>query len=238
MGLDELFDGPGERPGRPPRTTSSASGTGGRKVAIGAGAVLAAVALGVGVGVLAAQVGDGDSTAAPSVEPTAAPTTTAPSTARPATTSPAPRSPTPTPTRTSDVPASGTDMGYFRAARTDSPSGEERSAVVLSFDRVQFLTGEEAEREAKKRDEEAPNDYYVVNDNTRLREVRVRRDAVVTGDTSFNSWAGDRNQQGQRRRTLQELVDFVATQQGQETLFDLRYDRDGFVIAVTERYLP
>ncbi|MHB1136089.1 MAG: hypothetical protein ACYCXR_04095 [Coriobacteriia bacterium] len=52
----------------------------------------------------------------------------------------------------------------------------EGGATILVVDYIQFLTGEEAAIAAADRGDESPppNDYYIVNDNTRLREFTVQ----------------------------------------------------------------
>ncbi len=232
MGLDDLLDSDGSGPRREHQDSSRDRRRAGVLATV---AVVVAMALGVAVGIGAAKWGDGGAT------PTAAQTGLNLASAPPATPRPtAPRSPTPSATPTTDVPASGADMGYLRSAGKrggSGGSGEEADPIELRFDRVQFLTGQAA-ADAAKRGGDEESDYYVVNDNPKLRTLQVRRDAVVTGDIAFNSWAGDGQRSGAKPRTLDELVEFVATDQGEQTLFDLRYDRDGFVTAVTERYLP
>lgn len=228
MGLDDLLDsdGPGPRRDHQDRARDRR-----RAGALATVAVVVAIGLGVGVGIGAAKWGGG--AARPAAAPTATTSTAPPASPRAAAT----RSPTASPTPTVDVPASGTDIGYLRSAKERGGSGEEDASVELRFDRVQFLTGKAA-ADAAKRNGDEESDYYVVNDNPKLRTLQVRRDAVVTGDIAFNSWAGDGQNSGAKPRTLDELVEFVATDQGEQTLFDLRYDRDGFVTAVTERYVP
>jgi hypothetical protein len=64
------------------------------------------------------------------------------------------------------------------------------AGLKITFDLVYFLTGAEATKEFQKRfpDEEGPmNDYFVVNDNPRLRVLPVARAVTVTvvdGDPS------------------------------------------------------
>jgi hypothetical protein len=48
------------------------------------------------------------------------------------------------------------------------------------FDLAYFLTGTEAEKAAASHGDDLSNDYYVVNDNTRLRTLIVNGDAEVT----------------------------------------------------------
>ncbi|MHB1017260.1 MAG: hypothetical protein ACYC2X_05180 [Coriobacteriia bacterium] len=52
----------------------------------------------------------------------------------------------------------------------------EGGATILVVDYIQFLTGEDAAIAAADRGDESPppNDYYIVNDNTRLREFTVQ----------------------------------------------------------------
>jgi hypothetical protein len=56
----------------------------------------------------------------------------------------------------------------------------EDGSTTVTFDLAYFLTGEAGEQAAAEHDDEFVNDYYIVNDNTRLRtlpladEVRVR----------------------------------------------------------------
>lgn len=235
MGLDDLLSSYEDDDRPAGRATAGSAARDRRRTHLLAGAaVAAAVGLGVGVGLLAATLGDDDPRAratAPGATPTpAAPSVVPPSSSRPATTS----SPAPAPSATSDVPASRTDTGFITATRATRADG---AALQLSFDRVQLLTGQAAEREAAERGEQAESGYYLVNESRRLRTLLVADGATVTGDSSFNSWAGDGGG-GQRPRTLEELARFVRTEAGRETVFDLRYDARGRVTAIAERYLP
>jgi hypothetical protein len=104
---------------------------------------------------LAACGGDGESSSA-------APVTTQPATTTAAT----------EPAATSIQPPEledGRHFGYLQAARV---TAEPREVV---FDLAQFLTGEEANAAAEERDFESPvpNDYFVVDDNPRLRTVPI-----------------------------------------------------------------
>lgn len=204
-----------------------------RAAVLGGVAVLVAVGLGSAVGLLAGQLDDGDDRRALPATPSVSPSAT--SSGVPRSASPSAVTPTPTATPTpSATPASGTDIGYLVGTRgTD----EDGAAMVVSLDRVQFFTGEAARREATRRGQEIEVDYFVVNDNTRLRSLVVAAGATVTGDSSFNAWAGDPGR-GPRPRTLEQLAGFGRTDQGRETLFDLRYDAAGRVTAIAERYLP
>jgi hypothetical protein len=69
----------------------------------------------------------------------------------------------------------GRHFGYIAAAHLTS---EPRQ---LRFDLAYFLTGEEANAAAEERGFETPvpNDYFVVNDNPRLRRLPVAADVAI-----------------------------------------------------------
>lgn len=50
---------------------------------------------------------------------------------------------------------------------------EKDKKSYISVDYIQFLTGKEAEAEAKKKGQEVYDDYVVVNDNTKLRTFLI-----------------------------------------------------------------
>jgi hypothetical protein len=125
------------------------------------------------------------------------------------------------------------DFGYFPAVVSSGPP------VRLSFDRAQFLTGDAANRAAAGRGDETPvpNDYYVVNDNRRLRTLALAGDVQVFGSQALNGYAGDRSVEA-RPRTVPQLLGFVGTAQGKETGFNLVYGSGGVVLRVEEQYQP
>ncbi|MGH2678894.1 MAG: hypothetical protein ACRDG8_00170 [Actinomycetota bacterium] len=144
------------------------------RVLIVGAAVLALLSIGAGALI---ALSDDDERAAdrgPTPSPTA--TSTTPST------SSTTRTPVPSASAASAPPASESpileDGRHFvyvtRAARL-----EDGSATV-TFDLAYFLVGDEAEEAAAAHDDEFVNDFYIVNDNQRLRtlpladEVRVR----------------------------------------------------------------
>jgi hypothetical protein len=76
------------------------------------------------------------------------------------------------PTGPSGSPAPGTDLAdgrHFGYVRSIDPLG------LIVFDLAYFLTGDEATRAAREHGDEAPppNDYYIVNDNPRLRTLTL-----------------------------------------------------------------
>ncbi len=134
-----------------------------RKRALIVGAVIAALLV-FGLGYLLGTGGDDEA----AVSPTA--TTPAPTSA---TSSPTPSDePSPTPNAiATDEPGGDTlpDGRYF-VQLTDIQGGEE-GPLLLQYDLAYFLTGEEANQAAEDRglDTPVPNDYFIVNDNPKLR---------------------------------------------------------------------
>jgi hypothetical protein len=92
----------------------------------------------------------------------------------PATTAaPAPTAATPT-TSEPVVLADGRHPVYLKTVDPDRPT--------ITFDLIQFFTGEAATKAAAEDGEESPppNDYYIRNVNSRLRTLPVRSEAPIT----------------------------------------------------------
>jgi hypothetical protein len=92
----------------------------------------------------------------------------------PATTA-APPSTAATPTTSEPVVlADGRHPVYLKTVDPDRPT--------ITFDLIQFFTGEAATKAAAEDGEESPppNDYYIRNVNSRLRTLPVRPDAPIT----------------------------------------------------------
>ena len=146
------------------------SDTPNRKTALIVGAIVAAMLV-FGLGYLLGSGNDEQAEASPAT--TAPPTTEAPS---PTETESETSSPTASPVAT-DEPASDTlpDGRYF-VQLTDIQGGEE-GPLLLQYDLAYFLTGEEANQAAADRGLETPvpNDYFIVNDNPKLRTDSARR---------------------------------------------------------------
>jgi hypothetical protein len=134
-----------------------------RKKALIVGAVIAAVLV-FGLGYLLGTGGDEQA----AVSPTA--TTPAPTSE---TSSPTPtEKPSPTPSAIATDEPSGDTLpdGRYFVQLTDIQGGEE-GPLLLQYDLAYFLTGEEANQAADDRGLETPvpNDYFIVNDNPKLR---------------------------------------------------------------------
>jgi hypothetical protein len=72
------------------------------------------------------------------------------------------------------VLADGRHPVYLKTVDPDRPT--------ITFDLIQFFTGEAATKAAAEDGEESPppNDYYIRNVNSRLRTLPVRSDAPIT----------------------------------------------------------
>jgi hypothetical protein len=182
------------------------------------------------LGATSCSGGDGTAQGTPPV-PTPLVTTGAPrpapvtTTTRPAASAPAPAS---------AVPAQGSrDFGYFTAVVSSG------APVRLWFDRAQFLTGAQADEAASAHGDETPvpNGYYIVNDNTLRRTLRIAADVEVFGSQGLNGYAGDSSVEAEPR-TLGELLGFLGSAQGRQTGFNLVYGAGGVVSRVAEQYQP
>ncbi len=126
----------------------------------------------------------------------------------------------------------GRHFGYIRSVDVD--------AMTLRFDLAYFLTGEEANQAAAEHGDEVPvpNDYYIVNDNPRLRTLPVDPGAEV--------WVIDWSRCCDLvRGELGPFLDAFATRhhpwdalyQGRRAPYWLTV-RDGAVVRIEVQYLP
>jgi hypothetical protein len=126
----------------------------------------------------------------------------------------------------------GRHFGFIRSV--------DVAAQTMRFDLAYFLQGEEANQAAAEHGDEVPvpNDYYIVNDNPRLRTLAIARDAEV--------WVIDWTDccdlvQGE----TQPFVDAFATKhhawdalyQGSEAPYWLTVE-GGVVVKIEVQYLP
>ena len=129
---------------------------------------------------------------------------------------------TPSPTST-EYPDN--DFGYLTGVK------DENGSKVLVFDRAILLTGKSARKEAKRRGQEVNNDYFIVNDNSRLRDRVVAANATATGSQILT---------GQPQSTpvsLEQVYDFVRAHPGQLAVY-LNYDAAREVVKIDEVYFP
>ena len=154
--------------------------------------------------------------------PTAPPVAT---TSKPTPTQPASR-PAPSPTTANR----GSDFGFIRSWYA------KPGAFYLRFDRAVMLTGKAADAASAAHGGESPvpNDYYIQNDNPRLRDLVLADQATVIGSQHLTGSPGP------NPSSLKALLTFVHNGGPQlaATPFHLTYDDNGFVTQVREQYLP
>ena len=146
----------------------------------------------------------------------------------------APRPPRPSPPpvrrRRPTTATPGSDFGFIRSwtAKTGT--------FYLRFDRAVLLTGNAADAASAAHGGESPvpNDYYIQNDNPRLREVVIADQATVIGSQHLTGSPGP------NPSSLKALLTFVHNGGPQlaATPFHLTYNDNGLVTQVREQYLP
>jgi hypothetical protein len=161
-----------------------------------------------------------------------------PSPAQPAQAAPAATTPSkPTPAQPASRPAAspttanpGSDFGFIRSWHAKG------GTFYLRFDRAVLLTGKAADAASAAHGGESPvpNDYYIQNNNPRLRDLAVVDQARVIGSQQLTGSPGP------NPSNLKSLLNFL-TEGGPQvaaTPFHLKYDANGFVVRVQEQYLP
>jgi hypothetical protein len=138
-----------------------------RKIAIVVGALVLAF-LSMGAGALIALSDDDERAQTPGPTPSATPTQTSEPSETP--------EPTETPEPSGAQSPSLEDGRHFvyvtRISRSDG-------TTRIRFDLAYFFQGERAEREAAERGDEVVSGYYIVNDNPRLRTLRLADEVEV-----------------------------------------------------------
>jgi hypothetical protein len=99
-----------------------------------------------------------------------------------------------------------------------------------------LLTGNAADAASAAHGGESPvpNDYYIQNDNPRLRDLAIVDQATVIGSQALTGSPGP------NPSSLKALLTFVhkGGPQVAATPFRIRYDDNGLVVRVQEQYLP
>jgi hypothetical protein len=163
---------------------------------------------------------------------TTAPATTTPSSATPTVPAPASATTTATPSATATASpltdlADGKNYGLLKSL--------DRTGRTVVVDIVQFLTGDAAQQAAKEDGQEADNDYYVRNQNKRLRTLRYSPGVVVIVNTLTADRTGDATKD--TRINLSELKSYFDKGEAQQRLFYLTLS-GGLVREIHEQYLP
>lgn len=111
--------------------------------------------------------------------------------------------------------------------------------TVLTFNRVQFLTGEAAIKANGGKKPIGDNGYKIVDDSPLLRTVGVAPDAKVTGSLTMSTFLDPSKQSPSPRPfTVADLVRYLDSESPGDALFRLTYDKAGMVATITEVYLP
>ena len=191
----------------------------GGKIVMVAALLIVVAAAGLGIGWLVASLGGGGSNGAGD-QPS--PSTSASTSASPKSSASA------TPRTGSEIePGRTADFGYFLLART-------RNGVThITFDRATLLTGKAANDYAKahKMESPVPNDYLIINENTKTRDLVLGPEVAVTGTTVMA------NSTEPVPVSLSTLLTAIKDH-GSQMPVDVKYDKNGFVIAVAERFFP
>jgi hypothetical protein len=188
-----------------------------RNVVLAALLLVAAALVGLLIGYLLSRAGNGS-------DGTAAPRTTSSGSSESATATVTP--PRPTTKSGSEIEKGLTrDLGYFLGASRD-PDG----LTHVSFDRVQLLRGDAAEKYAKEHggDSEAARSGLIVNENPRTRDLVLAPDVKILGGVQLAA-SSDPEQV-----PLQTLLDALDSK-GSTIPLELRYDKLGYVVQVTEK---
>jgi hypothetical protein len=153
----------------------------------------------------------------------AGPAATTPS--KPTTAQPAGR-----PAAGSAATSSGSDFGFIRSWYAKG------GTFYLRFDRAVLLTGAAADAASAAHGGESPvpNDYYIQNDNPRLRDLAIVDRATVVGSQQLTGSPGP------NPSSLGALLAFVhkGGPQVKATPFQLKYNDNGLVVRVQEQYRP
>jgi hypothetical protein len=194
--------------------------------------VVVAVAL-IAAGIVFAACGSSQGASSVGPAPTVpAATTTSPAPAAStaaSTTEPAPPTPTPKPEL-----EDGRHFGYVKSVDLGP------KPATLVFDLAYLLKGEEANREAAKRGYRTPvdNDYFIVNDNPRLRTLPLSDDLELRlldwkhcCETFF---AGDL---ARFAASFERKKDPVGNYRGKFSAYELTVE-DGVVVRIDEHFFP
>lgn len=150
----------------------------------------------------------------------------------------------------SDKDASAEEPSKDRPGGPKTPAATERQpgeivdawasggAYRIKIDYIQFLTGDEAAAAAAARGDESPppNDYYIVNENPKVREFPVKGGIKVRVVTNPDGTIAD----GGRLMTLADWVAGIRGPQPNPYTANFYWVTvtDGVVTAIEQQYLP
>jgi hypothetical protein len=138
---------------------------------------------------------------------------------------------------TSPLIEDGRNFAFVKKVDTSS------DPMTVTYDLAYFLTGDEAARAAKDHGDESPppNDYYVVNDNPKLRTVALAPDArlVLLDWTACcdDTFAGSLEDFARAINRGREITVDGAIYKGGMSPYWL-VARGGTIVRIEEQYLP
>ena len=123
-------------------------------------------------------------------------------------------------------PGRKSDFGYVRSIKTAG------GVTRIAFDRAELLTGKKAIAYSisKGMGDEVPNDYIVVNDNPKLRELVLAPSAKLYGTGVL------RNTTDPTPVTLQEFAKAIAKYK--DIPVNITYDKQLRVVRMAEQFFP
>jgi hypothetical protein len=123
-------------------------------------------------------------------------------------------------------PGRKTDFGYVRSIKT------VEGVTRIAFDRAQLLTGKKAIAYSVRKGmgDEVPNDYIVVNDNRKLRDLVLAPSAKLYGTGIL------RNTTDPVPVTLQEFAKAISKYK--DVPVNITYDNQLRVVRMTEQFFP
>jgi len=152
-------------------------------------------------------------------------------------------SPTPSPSEAESATATPSVVPSATALPTDLKDGKtyvyatsiDTAKYTIVVDVVQFLTGEEARKAAEADGKEADNDYYIRNQNTRLRTLSFVATMPIVVNTLTAEETGDSTKDTTITPTRFDAYFAEGEAQARIYWFVLA---DGVVTQIHEQYVP
>jgi len=124
---------------------------------------------------------------------------------------------------TSIQPQSQAEAGQYCYIKT--VYNKEDGAAYIDADYIQFLMGDAAVAAAKKKKDSVMDDYYIINDNTKIRSLKLNARfefTVVENDASAGKTA----------------MDYLQSAIKNNWVLVLYFNEKGEVVRIKEQFLP
>lgn len=119
-----------------------------------------------------------------------------------------------------------------------------KDSIYVDADYIEWFEGEEADRVFKEREPDAgidhtPDGYYIINDNDKIRKLKISPEAVVLMQI-YNRTGNimDADIVWNEQITLSKFIDLINSD---ESLKDFPYHlviNDGVVVKIVQQYIP